>query len=113
MNELEGILVAPSDQNNTNKARFIFILEKASLEVAKVGKVQKKPYLYIRLLTQFSYLTYVRFLNIPPQTQGVIFNVAFEFGNKRIAQISWLISAWLVSQLDDSDLSSKARWLGF
>ena len=29
-------------------------------------------YLYIGLLTQLSYLTYVRFLNIPPQTQGVI-----------------------------------------
>ncbi|GMY34411.1 ribosomal RNA small subunit methyltransferase NEP1-like [Fagus crenata] len=38
MNELEGILVATSGQNNTNKARFIFILENASLEVAKVGK---------------------------------------------------------------------------
>ncbi len=49
-------------------------------------------YLYIRLLTQLSYLTYVGFLNIPLQTQGVIFNVAFEFGNKRIAQISWLNS---------------------
>ena len=29
-------------------------------------------YLYIELLTQFSYLTYVRFINIPPQIQGVI-----------------------------------------
>ena len=38
-NGLEGIPVVPSDQNNTNKARVIFILEKASLEVAKVGKV--------------------------------------------------------------------------
>ncbi|GMY34417.1 ribosomal RNA small subunit methyltransferase NEP1-like [Fagus crenata] len=38
MNELEGILVATSDQNNTNKARFVFILENASLEFAKVGK---------------------------------------------------------------------------
>uniref|UniRef100_A0A7N2N9U1 Ribosomal RNA small subunit methyltransferase NEP1 n=1 Tax=Quercus lobata TaxID=97700 RepID=A0A7N2N9U1_QUELO len=37
-NGLEGIPVVPSDQNNTNKARVIFILEKASLEVAKVGK---------------------------------------------------------------------------
>ena len=26
------------------------------------------------------------FLNIPPQTQGVIFNVTFEFGYNRIAQ---------------------------
>ena len=66
-------------------------------------------YLYIGLLTQLSYLTYVGFLNIPPQTQGIIFNVAFEFGNNRIAQISWLNSAWL----DGSDLSSEARWLGF
>jgi hypothetical protein len=70
-------------------------------------------YLYIRLLTQLSYLTYVGFLNIPPQTQGVIFNVAFEFGYNRIAQISWLNSAWLVSRLDGSDLGSEARWLGF
>jgi hypothetical protein len=29
-------------------------------------------YLYIGLLTQLSYLTYVGFLNILPQTQGVI-----------------------------------------
>ena len=41
-------------------------------------------YLYIGLLTQLSYLTYVGFLNIPPQTQGVIFNVAFEFGYKPV-----------------------------
>ena len=64
----------------------------------------KVSYLYIGLLTQLSYLTYVGFLNIPPQTQGVIFNVAFEFGYKRIAQISWLNSAWLISRLDGSDL---------
>ena len=70
-------------------------------------------YLYIGLLTQLSYLTYVRFLNIPPQTQGVIFNVVFEFGYNRIAQISWLNSAWLVSWLDGSDLGSETRWLGF
>ena len=37
--EVEGIPVVPSDQSNTNKARVIFILEKASLKVAKVGKV--------------------------------------------------------------------------
>nr|POE73727.1 ribosomal rna small subunit methyltransferase nep1 [Quercus suber] len=37
-NGLEGIPVVPNDQNNTNKARAIFILEKASLGVAKVGK---------------------------------------------------------------------------
>ena len=30
-------------------------------------------YLYIELLTQLSYLTYVKFRNIPPQTQGIIF----------------------------------------
>ena len=29
-------------------------------------------FLYIGLLIQLSYLTYVGFLNIPPQTQGVI-----------------------------------------
>uniref|UniRef100_A0A2N9EES9 Uncharacterized protein n=1 Tax=Fagus sylvatica TaxID=28930 RepID=A0A2N9EES9_FAGSY len=70
-------------------------------------------YDHLGLLTQLSYLTYVGFLNIPPQTQGVIFNVAFEFGYNRIAQISWLNSAWLVSRLDGSDLGSEARWLGF
>ena len=53
------------------------------------------------------------FLNISPQTQGVIFNVAFEFGNNRIDQISWLNSAWLVSRLDGLNLDSEARWLGF
>lgn len=40
VNELVGIPIAPSDQNS-NKAGVIFILEKASLEVAKVGKVNK------------------------------------------------------------------------
>ncbi|XP_021282196.1 ribosomal RNA small subunit methyltransferase NEP1 [Herrania umbratica] len=35
--ELVGIPIAPSDQN-TKKAGVIFVLEKASLEVAKVGK---------------------------------------------------------------------------
>ena len=70
-------------------------------------------YLYIGLLTQLSYLTYVGFLNIPPQTQGVIFNETFEFVYKRIAQISWLNSAWLVSLLDSSDLGLEARWLRF
>ena len=55
----------------------------------------------------------MRFLNIPPQTEGVIFNETFEFVYKRIAQISWLNSAWLVFRLDGSNLSSEARWLGF
>lgn len=41
VNELEGIPVTSSEQNNTKKGRLIFILEKASLEVAKVGKVCK------------------------------------------------------------------------
>lgn len=36
--ELSGIPITPSE-NNTNKPNVIFILEKASLEVAKVGKV--------------------------------------------------------------------------
>ncbi|GMY26697.1 ribosomal RNA small subunit methyltransferase NEP1-like [Fagus crenata] len=38
VNELEGIQLVPTHHNNTNKARFIFILQNASLEVAKVGK---------------------------------------------------------------------------
>jgi len=37
-NDLEGIPIAPSDHQNANKDGIIFILEKASLEVAKVGK---------------------------------------------------------------------------
>ena len=76
-------------------------------------------YLYLGLLTQLSYLIYVGFLNIllkiPPQTQGVIFNEAFEFGNKRIAQISWLNSAWLGSRLDGLNFGSGtsiSAWLG-
>uniref|UniRef100_A0A2N9EPR2 Uncharacterized protein n=1 Tax=Fagus sylvatica TaxID=28930 RepID=A0A2N9EPR2_FAGSY len=32
---------------------------------------------------------------------------------RKVAQISWLNSAWLVSRLDGSDLGSEARWLGF
>ncbi|KAI9082942.1 hypothetical protein K1719_035085 [Acacia pycnantha] len=35
--ELEGIPMAPSDRN-TDKSKVIFVLERASLEVAKVGK---------------------------------------------------------------------------
>ena len=70
-------------------------------------------YLYVGLLIQLSYLTYIGFLNILPRTQGVIFNVAFEFGYNRIAQISWLNSTWLVSRLDGSDLGLEAWWLGF
>lgn len=36
--ELPGIPIAPSDQKS-NKPNVVFILERASLEVAKVGKV--------------------------------------------------------------------------
>ena len=39
--ELEGIPVSPTEQNAANEARVTFILENASLEVAKVGKVFK------------------------------------------------------------------------
>ena len=65
-------------------------------------------YLYIGLVTQLSYLIYVRFLNISPQTQDVIFNVAFEFRNKRIAQnvaqlsLAHILDQWLGSQLSCS-----------
>ena len=37
--DLEGIPLVPSTQKPNNKNGVIFILEKASLEVAKVGKV--------------------------------------------------------------------------
>lgn len=46
-NELEGIPIAPSEHENTNKAGVIFILEKASLEVAKVGKVNKLHFSFL------------------------------------------------------------------
>ena len=39
VNELEGIPIDPSDLKVANKPKAIFILERASLEVAKVGKV--------------------------------------------------------------------------
>jgi rRNA small subunit pseudouridine methyltransferase Nep1 len=38
VNELEGIPIAPSELNVANKPKIVFILERASLEVAKVGK---------------------------------------------------------------------------
>ncbi|XP_015903002.1 uncharacterized protein LOC107435882 [Ziziphus jujuba] len=38
IDELDGIPLAPSDQKDVNRAGVTFILEKASLEVAKVGK---------------------------------------------------------------------------
>lgn len=38
--ELEGIPIAPTDQNPKSGPGVIFILEKASLEIGKVGKVQ-------------------------------------------------------------------------
>ena len=63
---------------------------------------------YLYILTQLSYLTYMAFLNILPQTQGVIFNVAFEFGNKRITQnAAQLCSMTRIStqRLDGSDCS--------
>jgi len=37
--ELPGIPIAPLNEKNSEKQSVIFILEKASLEVAKVGKV--------------------------------------------------------------------------
>lgn len=37
--ELDGIPIAPSDNSQAKKPGVIFILEKASLEVAQVGKV--------------------------------------------------------------------------
>lgn len=39
--DLEGIPLAPSEKNDINKNGVIFILEKASLEVGKVGKDYK------------------------------------------------------------------------
>lgn len=44
---VEGIPIAPSERN-TDKSKIIFVLERASLEVAKVGKV-----LILRLIFLF------------------------------------------------------------
>ena len=59
-------------------------------------------YLYIRLLTQLFYLTYVGFLNIPPQTQGVILVKPWVWLQKNSLNI--------LAQLGLARIS--ARWLG-
>lgn len=50
VHEMEGIPIAPSDQN-TKRLGVIFVLEKASLEVAKVGKVHIQQFYYLCLHT--------------------------------------------------------------
>ena len=62
-------------------------------------------YLYVRLLTQLSYLTYVGFLNIPLQTQGVILMKPLSLFTKE--QLKYLGLTRLGSYL-----GSKAWWLG-
>ena len=64
--------------------------------------VVKVSYLYIELLIQLSYLTYVGFLNIPPQTQSVI-----------------LVKSWVWLQKNSSNILAQlglahisAQWLG-
>ena len=47
-------------------------------------------------------------LTFPLKLKVQFFYETFEFGHKRIAQMSWL-----VSRLDGSDLGSEARWLEF
>ena len=59
-------------------------------------------YLYIGLLIQLSYLTYVRFLNIPLQTQGVILIKPLNLFTKKSSNI--------LAQLGLARIS--ARWLG-
>ena len=59
-------------------------------------------YLYIGLLTQLFYLTYVGFLNIPPQTQGVILVKPWVWLQKNSLNI--------LAQLGLARIS--ARWLG-
>jgi len=49
--ELPGIPIAPLNEKNTDKQSVIFILEKASLEVAKVGKVTCFLLNYLSLCT--------------------------------------------------------------
>jgi rRNA small subunit pseudouridine methyltransferase Nep1 len=48
-NELIGIPIAPPTENNSEKPGVIFILEKASLEIAKVGKVLLFSFCYMDL----------------------------------------------------------------
>jgi hypothetical protein len=48
-NELVGIPIAPPTEENSEKPGVIFILEKASLEVAKVGKVLQFSALFLLL----------------------------------------------------------------
>ena len=80
-------------------------------------------YLYIGLLTQLSYLTYVGFLNIPPQTQGVILMKPLSLFTKE--QLKYLGSTRLGSylgsmarisaqRLDGLDFGLKqiSAWLG-
>jgi len=52
--ELSGIPIVPSEKNST-KPNVIFILEKASLEVAKVGKVLLHTLLFLTLLFFFTF----------------------------------------------------------
>lgn len=52
--ELVGIPIAPTGQNPKSEPGVIFILEKASLEIGKVGKVQSCCFCII-----FSYFIFV------------------------------------------------------
>lgn len=55
--ELSGIPIAPSEKEST-KSNVIFILEKASLEVAKVGKVLLLTLLFLTLLSFYFQLSF-------------------------------------------------------
>lgn len=50
VHEMDGIPIAPSDQNS-KRPGVIFVLEKASLEVAKVGKVRIQQFYSLYLHT--------------------------------------------------------------
>jgi rRNA small subunit pseudouridine methyltransferase Nep1 len=58
-NELFGIPIAPPTEKNSEKPGVIFILEKASLEVAKVGKVLQFYALFLLFWIQLIELTYL------------------------------------------------------
>jgi rRNA small subunit pseudouridine methyltransferase Nep1 len=58
-NELIGIPIAPPTENNSEKPGVIFILEKASLELAKVGKVLQFYALFLLFWIQLIELTYL------------------------------------------------------
>lgn len=53
--ELAGIPIAPSFEKNSEKPGVVFVLEKASLEVAKVGKVLWFSFISFYMINVYAY----------------------------------------------------------